>query len=149
MEPVSAQQGGYLTAYSGWTFGGQLQVRAGELNLAAAWHYGAELEVRVRRDATLGLIVDYQQTVLRSRSGIGNTELFFSGRHALRDHRPRPRGHRTSGARRRRRESGGTGDRDWAAPPEPGSCLKRVAQGGTDSGHRAEIDARGSNWVSD
>ena len=77
--PVSAQQsaGGYLSPMAGWKFGGAVNTREGELNIAAAWSYSMELEFRMRSDGTGVLSVDYQPSTLRLKTiGEGSTELF-------------------------------------------------------------------------
>ena len=72
---VSAQQAasGYLSPLAGWKFGGSVNTREGELNLAAAWNYSMELEFRLRSDGTGVLSVDYQPTTLRLKTiGVGS-----------------------------------------------------------------------------
>jgi len=73
--PVYAQRAA-LTPFGGWKWGGSASTRQGTLNTAASEHFGLELSVRMRRDASAFLMVDYQPTVLRLKSGGTNPELF-------------------------------------------------------------------------
>ena len=65
--PVSSQ-GISLTPYGGYRLGGSLEIQEGDLQLDDAEFYGLQLDYRVRRDATVALIVDYQSTFLRFKS---------------------------------------------------------------------------------
>jgi len=73
--PLHAQQPA-LDAYAGWKWGGSLNTREGELNLAASEHFGLALAIPVRPDATALLLADYQPTELRLKSGGVNEKQF-------------------------------------------------------------------------
>ena len=60
----SAGQGIGFTAYSGFRLGGNLSIEGGDLRVDEAPFLGAQFDFRVRRDATVAVIVDYQPTTL-------------------------------------------------------------------------------------
>ncbi len=60
----SAGQKISFTPYSGYRLGGSLSIQEGDLKLDNAPFYGGQLDFRVRRDATVAVIVDYQPTKL-------------------------------------------------------------------------------------
>jgi hypothetical protein len=75
-EAVRAQPAA-LSLWSGWTFGGSLNVREGRLNSAASVSFGGELAFRVRRDGLANLYVSYQPSKLRiDQYGEPNRELY-------------------------------------------------------------------------
>jgi hypothetical protein len=68
LAPGTAQsQDWTFSPYSGFRLGGSLSVREGDLTFNGAPIFGAQLDYRVRRDATVAFLVDYQPTTVRIR----------------------------------------------------------------------------------
>jgi len=61
----SAGQGITFTPYSGFRLGGTLSIQEGDLDLDEGPFLGVQFDYRVRRDATVAVIVDYQPTGVR------------------------------------------------------------------------------------
>lgn len=74
--PSAGQQVEYQ-AYGGWRFGGTFRLQEGDLELADGNNFGAQVDVRVRPDATVVLLVDYQPTTLRLRPRTGTVQDLF------------------------------------------------------------------------